>query len=120
MAQAPLIRVRLRSSRAPYTRGGVRFSSNRESVEAGVTQAQLDRLNEDPAITVEALDDGRAAADAEKAEAKAKAAAEKAAAKVKADVERAAADAEKAEAKAKADADSDAEKAKEDAAKGGA
>lgn len=47
---------RLRSNRAPYNRGGVHFASTRESVEvdAGLlTEAQLEKLRADPAVSVE-------------------------------------------------------------------
>lgn len=47
--------VHLKSRRAPYTRGGVRFGSNREEVIVPgdqITDAQLDKLAADPAISI--------------------------------------------------------------------
>lgn len=119
------IEVHLKSRRAPYTRGGVRFTSNRETIVLtpdDLTDAQLEKLAEDTAITIQIFADGvlvdlkledgvagergalaaalerSAAADAKKAKADAEKA--RAAAKVKADAEKA-----KADAQTKADAD---------------
>ncbi|QQQ17752.1 hypothetical protein JIP62_10450 [Brevundimonas vitis] len=47
--------VHLKSRRAPYTRGGVRFGSNRDEVVVPgdqITDAQLDKLAADPAISI--------------------------------------------------------------------
>ncbi|PZO04848.1 MAG: hypothetical protein DCF29_09570 [Alphaproteobacteria bacterium] len=52
------IEVRLKSSRAPYTRGGIKFGSNRDLVVLSgdqITDAQLLRLSEDPAISIEVV-----------------------------------------------------------------
>lgn len=50
------LKLRLKSSRAPYRRGGVRFASNREPVLVGrgeVTEAQLASIAADTAIVIE-------------------------------------------------------------------
>jgi len=55
-AEADRFKVRLTSRRAPYTRGGVKFVSNRQPVLVGredVTEAQLKALAADAAITIE-------------------------------------------------------------------
>lgn len=47
--------VVLRSSRAPYTRGGIGFASNREDVVVPgdqITDAQLEKLADDAAISI--------------------------------------------------------------------
>jgi len=51
--------IRLRSRRAPYVRAGIRFSSIRVAVEISedqLTADQLDKLNRDPAISIEIAD----------------------------------------------------------------
>lgn len=132
------IEVRLKSRRAPYTRGGVRFTSTRDTVVLKgdqVTDAQLEKLAADNAVRVQlfaadgapvglmlesgtiigdpdALDAALAEAAAEKAEASARAEAEaKAEAQRKAASDKAAADAKaKAEATAAAAAKKAADK----------
>lgn len=56
-APAEPVQLRLTSARAPYTRGGLRFSSNRTPITVGLrdglTEAQLLKLDEDTAITIE-------------------------------------------------------------------
>lgn len=55
-ASADPVQVRLTSSRAPYTRGGVRFASNRVPVSLGrdqITEDQLLKIDADAAITIE-------------------------------------------------------------------
>lgn len=87
------VEFRLKSSRAPYTRGGIRFASTREAVVvpgAALSDDQLERLKADQAVTIEVVDaetgkpvdldktlEAEALA-AEKAKADAKAAADKA------------------------------------------
>lgn len=60
MAARSTRNFRLRSSRAPYTRAGIRFGSNREPVVvngADITDDQLRRLLADPAaITIQVVD----------------------------------------------------------------
>lgn len=58
MAARDQIIVRLKSRRAPYTRGGVSFASNREAVERpadALTDDQLRRLADDAAILIEVV-----------------------------------------------------------------
>lgn len=53
------LEIRLTSSRAPYTRAGIRFASNRTPVVlsgAEVSDDQLVRLSEDTAISIEIVD----------------------------------------------------------------
>lgn len=53
------LEIRLKSSRAPYTRAGIRFASNREPVVlngAEVSDEQLVKLSEDTAISIEIVD----------------------------------------------------------------
>ena len=120
MASRNTREFRLRSSRAPYTRAGIKFSSNREPVVingADITDDQLRRLLTDSAaITVQVvdakskepsfhvMDDGSAFGDEAAMEAEAEAIAEAAAA------------AEKAREKAEAAAAKKAVKAAKDAA----
>lgn len=125
-AARDLIEVRLKSRRAPYTRGGVRFASTRDAVVLKgdqLTDAQLEKLAADIAVSIQLFDadgapvglmlesgtvigdaDAMEAALAEAATAKAEADA-RAAAEAKAEADKkAAADKAAADAKTKADA----------------
>lgn len=112
MAARSTRNFRLRSSRAPYTRAGIKFSSNREPVVingADITDDQLRRLLADPAaITIQVvdaksgepsfhvMDDGSAFGDQAAMDAEAEAIAESAAAAEKARLKAEAAAAKKA------------------------
>lgn len=124
-AARDLIEVRLKSRRAPYMRGGVRFASPRDAVVLKgdqLSDAQLEKLAADIAISIKLFDaagapvglmlesgtvigdaDAMEAALAEAAAAKAEADA-KVAAEAKAEADKKAAADKAAAAKAKADA----------------
>lgn len=58
-AAYPTLKLKLTSSRAPYTRGGVSFASNRTPVVLGhdeITSAQLVKIIADPAIALALTD----------------------------------------------------------------
>lgn len=109
-----LIEVRLKSRRAPYTRGGVRFASTTDPVVLKgdqVTDAQLEKLAADIAVSIQLfnadgepvglmLESGTVIGDTEAMEA---ALAEAAAAKAEADAKTAAEAQAEAERKAGAD-----------------
>lgn len=111
------IEVRLKSRRAPYTRGGVRFTSTRDAVVLKgdqVTDAQLEKLAADSAVSIQLFDadgapvglmleSGTVIGDADAMEAALAEAAAQAAAEAKAEADRKA-DADKAAADAKAKA----------------